>query len=413
MLECLAFKSTRNRSTLDMTTEVERVGGSHFAFATREQMTYTMDCLKTSLPVALELLCDAVLNPRFEVQEVEEQKMRLGMLLSSKEVQLMLLSELLVRSAFKGGIGQPLYPDPGTLQHITPEVLHDFVRRCYAGPRLVLAASGVEHRQLVELATPMLEKASPAAGPTQEPPSEYVGTCVAVPGTGMKEGNIMLAFENKGGWRDVQGAVVMTVLNQLLGGGSSFSSGGPGKGMHSRLYTRVLNQYAWVQSCSAFQSTFNNTGLIGISAACDPRYAPDMLDVMCRELETVTRSLSTVEVERAKRATVSIIHNALESKTASAEDIGRQFLTYGYRISGPEYVQMIEAVTAADIKNFMARVLSTKPSLALVGEGAETLTDSYESLLQRFGGGGSHQADSKPSDGALGRIKQTLQGLRR
>mmetsp|Transcript_19134 Transcript_19134/g.53572 ORF Transcript_19134/g.53572 Transcript_19134/m.53572 type:complete len:139 (+) Transcript_19134:124-540(+) len=138
-----------------------------------------------------------------------------------------------------------------------------------------------------------------------------------------------------------------------------------------------------------------------------------MLDVMCRELETVTRSLSTVEVERAKRATVSIIHNALESKTASAEDIGRQFLTYGYRISGPEYVQMIEAVTAADIKNFMARVLSTKPSLALVGEGAETLTDSYESLLQRFGGGGSHQADSKPSDGALGRIKQTLQGLRR
>eukprot|EP00983_Pelagomonas_calceolata_P075419 1153006-Pelagomonas_calceolata.AAC.2 len=59
--------------------------------------------------------------------------------------------------------------------------------------------------------------------------------------------------------------------------------------MHSRLYTRVLNQYAWVQSCSAFQSTFNNTGLIGISAACDPRYAPDMLDVMCRELETVTR----------------------------------------------------------------------------------------------------------------------------
>jgi len=35
------------------------------------------------------------------------------------------------------------------------------------------------------------------------------------------------------------------------------TSGGPGKGMHSRLYTRVLNQYGWVNNCTAFQSTFN------------------------------------------------------------------------------------------------------------------------------------------------------------
>ena len=42
---------------------------------------------------------------------------------------------------------------------------------------------------------------------------------------GPPEANLMLAFENKGGWRDVKGAVVMTVLNQLMGGGSSFSSG--------------------------------------------------------------------------------------------------------------------------------------------------------------------------------------------
>lgn len=43
------------------------------------------------------------------------------------------------------------------------------------------------------------------------------------------------------------------------------------------------------------------------------------------------RSLGVEEVERAKRAAVSIIYNALESKATSAEDIGRQFLTYGHR----------------------------------------------------------------------------------
>jgi predicted Zn-dependent peptidase len=41
---------------------------------TGEQMSYTMDCLKTSLPATLEILCDAVLNPAFVSAEVEEQK---------------------------------------------------------------------------------------------------------------------------------------------------------------------------------------------------------------------------------------------------------------------------------------------------------------------------------------------------
>jgi len=199
----------------------------------------------------------------------------------------------------------------------------------------------------------------------------------------------------------------MTVLTYLMGGGNSFSSGGPGKGMHSRLYTRVLNQFHWVRaawaaaggvggvegslrgsgltfwmlpftrrghtrahtsfsvllrsprnntpqpkspspaphtqpkpepqtpvqvhSCSAFSNTFNSTGLLGIQAASEPAYARQMLDVMCRELEALASPPPQEQLERAKKMSVSLIQNALESKSASAEDIGRQFLTYGHR----------------------------------------------------------------------------------
>lgn len=38
----------------------------------------------------------------------------------------------------------------------------------------------------------------------------------------------MLGFEVKGGWRDVKGSVTMTALQYLMGGGGSFSAGGPG-----------------------------------------------------------------------------------------------------------------------------------------------------------------------------------------
>ncbi len=46
--------------------------------------------------------------------------------------------------------------------------------------------------------------------------------------------------------------VPQSVMHVLLGGGSSFSSGGPGKGMYSKLYTQVLNQYHWWRMCRYF-----------------------------------------------------------------------------------------------------------------------------------------------------------------
>lgn len=59
-----------------------------------------------------------------------------------------------------------------------------------------------------------------------EPPAQYVAGCVHVPApASCQDANLMLAFETKGGWHDVKGAVIMTVLMQLMGGGSSFSSG--------------------------------------------------------------------------------------------------------------------------------------------------------------------------------------------
>lgn len=123
----------------------------------------------------------------------------------------------------------------------------------------------------------------------------------------------------------------MTVMTYLLGGGSSFSSGGPGKGMHSRLFTRVLNRYDWVHSCNAVTNVFNSSGLVGIQAACEPSRAPSMLDVMCGELEALTDPPPHEQLERAKQMTISMVSTALESKSGSSEDMGRQYLTYGKR----------------------------------------------------------------------------------
>jgi hypothetical protein len=53
--------------------EVEAIGGNVQASASREQMGYTFDALKTYVPEMVELLVDIVRNPAFLDWEVNEQ----------------------------------------------------------------------------------------------------------------------------------------------------------------------------------------------------------------------------------------------------------------------------------------------------------------------------------------------------
>ena len=72
LLERMAFKTTTNRSHLRIVREVEAIGGNVTASASREQMGYTFDALKTYVPEMVELLVDCVRNPAFLDWEVNE-----------------------------------------------------------------------------------------------------------------------------------------------------------------------------------------------------------------------------------------------------------------------------------------------------------------------------------------------------
>ena len=58
----------------------------------------------------------------------------------------------------------------------------------------------------------------------------------------------------------------LQVLNMLMGGGGSFSAGGPGKGMYTRLYTNVLNQYHWMYSAAAYNHAYADSGVFCINS---------------------------------------------------------------------------------------------------------------------------------------------------
>jgi len=382
MLEQMAFKGTANRTFFRVVREIEAMGGNVVASSSREQMGYNVDCLRTFTPESLELLLDAVINPKFTAWDMKAQvKVIKADLLAFAENPASMLNEAMHYTAYQGGLGKPLILTPEALGRLTPSDLEEFVAEHYTGNRMVLSASGVEHSELLGLAQDLLGDI-PAGSPAPKVPSAYLGGDFRQNAPSSPLTTVMLGFEFAGGWKDVKGSVVVTVMQYLLGGGSSFSAGGPGKGMHSRLYTRVLNRNLWVSNCQAVSSLYNDTGLVGITVTGDSTKAESLIGIAATELQSLTASVPAEELERAKRAAVSSVLMNLESKAIVCEDIGRQVLTYGHRKEVSEFVAAIEAVTAADVAAVASKMLKTPPTVA--SHGATGAIPRYDAICKMF-----------------------------
>ncbi|CAI6310831.1 unnamed protein product [Periconia digitata] len=170
----------------------------------------------------------------------------------------------------------------------------------------------------------------------------------------------------------------LATLQTLLGGGGSFSAGGPGKGMYSRLYTNVLNQHGWVESCVSFNHSYTDSGLFGIAASCAPAQVSQMLEVMCRELnalgqETGYAALKQGEVQRAKNQLRSSLLMNLESRMVELEDLGRQVQVHGRKVGVKEMCAKIDAVTIADLRRVARQVFGGDVHNSGEGSGAPTV----------------------------------------
>ncbi|KAI9847667.1 MAG: Mitochondrial-processing peptidase subunit alpha [Thelocarpon superellum] len=182
----------------------------------------------------------------------------------------------------------------------------------------------------------------------------------------------------------------LATLQTLLGGGGSFSAGGPGKGMYSRLYTNVLNQHGWVENCVAFNHSYTDSGLFGISASCSPAKISQMLEVMCRELQALTldfgySSLQAAEVNRAKNQLRSSLLMNLESRMVELEDLGRQVQVHGRKVGVKEMCRKIDELTVQDLRRVAKTVVGGLVENVGKGTGAPTviLQEGDEEMVTR------------------------------
>lgn len=374
-IERMGFRSTKESTSFSIDQALEHSGANVSAQANRELSIFQVEGLRRNVDDYLNILSDVIINPAFHIHEVNNTKYEYAKLLDNADKTMpdVIMQENAHEAAYgRTGLGLSLYASRRVLDsNITTQSLRDYAANFFVPNQMVVCGLGVDHDEFVSQVGNYFGAMKPK-DTLQTEKSRYIGREFRVhDGDPNNNAHMLIAFESES-WNS-NDYVAMNVLHMLMGGGSSFSAGGPGKGMHSNLYLNVLNRYHFVQSCDSFIIPHSDTALFGIYAVADNQHAKDLCAVMVKELQDMAdpSQLDDEAVARAKKRFRAQLFMNLESRHVVFDDIGRQVLGYGKVRSGDEWAAQIDAVTKEDLIRVATNMQKSSPTFVVRGDNSQ------------------------------------------
>lgn len=226
---------------------------------------------------------------------------------------------------------------------------------------VLVGTGGVDHAALVDLASQHFGSLPVSANPiplggSSAPKSSFVGSEVRLRDDTMETAHIAIAVEGVG-WTSPD-YYPMLVMQSIFGNWDR--SLGSSALLSSKLST-IISENNLANSYMSFSTSYSDTGLWGIYLVSENiMNLDDLTHFTMREWQRMSTAPTDQEVERAKAQLKASLLLGLDGTTQTAEDIGRQIVTSGKRLTPTEIEEAIEAVGTAEIRRVAQKYLWDK-----------------------------------------------------
>lgn len=361
-LEHLLFKGTERRSALDISAEVEAVGGETNAYTAKEYTCYYARVLDADLPMAVDVISDVVANSLLLPSDVETER---GVILEEIAMQDDEpgdeVHEVLAEALFeRHPLGRRISGGVGSISALSRDEINDFYRSRYVPPSIVLSAAGnLRHDAVLAQVTDLLGGIGGAASCAGQRPCVPVVPIregiVAVHDKDTEQAHVALGCA--GIARDDDRRFALGVLNNILGGG-----------MSSRLFQEIREKRGLAYSVYSYTSMYADAGLFAVYAGCAPGKVDEVLALTRDELaKAATGGLTDAEVARGKGMLKGALVLGLEDTGSRMSRIGKGELLHRELLSVDDLLARVDAVTSDEVASIAAELLGRRPSLAVIG----------------------------------------------
>jgi predicted Zn-dependent peptidase len=359
-IEHMLFKGTKKRPTsAEVCTVIEGVGGIINAGTDKELTIFWCKIAQTHFHEALDVLVDILLNPLFDLAEIEKERQviieEIKMSLDSPAQRVsMLIDELLWPGH---ALGRDVAGTKESVAAISREMMLDYLSRRYRPGNAVLAVAGdINHKEVVAAVNKAVAGWRQGRAPAaylpfrgkmgrrvliEKRPTEQTQLCLSLPGL-----SIIHPERFK-----------LDLLNVILG-----------EGMSSRLFTQIRDKLGLVYSIQSYAEHFLDTGAFTIAAGVDDKNLRVAIKAVLEELARLKETITEAELTKAKELFKGRILLRMEDSRSVAGWMGGQEILTGGILTVDEVIAIVEAMTPEELQKLAGELLvGEKLRLAVVG----------------------------------------------
>ncbi len=348
-LEHLLFKGTERRpKPLDISMEIDRIGGNINAATNRELTVYYAKVTPEYLGGAVDILGDMIRNSMLPEHEIErERDVILEELAAVEDSPTEQVGVLLDETLWPGQPhGRDIAGTEESVEALTAGAIRAYYHRQYVPTATVVSIAGaVDPSEVREMVGRAFEDWR-TGDPLPLVPNVHSTGHPLVTVHDKDTEQVHLSFGLHGVASNDDDRYALDLLSVILG-----------EGMSSRLFARLREELALCYDIHSYMATLHDCGMFGVYAGVDPERAVEAAREIAKELARACTPVGTDELDRAKAVSRSRTQLRLEDSRSVSALYGAQAILNLPMKTPEETLARSAAVTVEEAARVAARVI--------------------------------------------------------
>lgn len=356
--EHMAFKGTKKRTTLDIITSLDTVGGELNAYTDKEKIVFFASVRDQYFERAVDLLSDITFNSTLPEKELEKERgvilEEMSMYLDSPDDSLQDEFENIVYP--KHPMGMNIIGRTETVSRFTRKDFKQFFDENLSTDKIVFSCIGnITLAEVEKMAKRYLEKHTLSKATAKRKKINIYKANEKILTRTVKQAKC--AIGSRAYPTHHPDRVAFYLLVNMLGG----------SGMNSRLNLSLRERYGYVYSIDAHYIPYSDTGLFAIFFGTEPKQLDRCINLIKKELDRFRdKKLSAKQLDEAKEQIKGQMAMSEENNLSLMTMMGRSILDYNRVPSIEEVFEKINAITPAKIQRIANEMFREKELSQLI-----------------------------------------------
>ncbi|MGY5267731.1 M16 family metallopeptidase [Paraclostridium bifermentans] len=365
-IEHMLFKGTKNRTSKEIASTIDNLGGQINAFTSKECTCYYVKLLDEHIDIGIDILSDMFLNPLFDEKDIDKERQviieELKMYEDSPED---LVYDLLMEGIYKtDALGMNIIGTEESLYNMNRNTIKDYFDKYYVASNSVISISGnFKFEEMVNLIESKF-KDLPMGNVDIKITEPEFHPCFIARNKDTEQVNLAISLKAIP-LEYREDAYALSIINNIFGGSIS-----------SRLFQNIRENKGLVYSIYSAPSLYRKSGELGIYASMSNENLKKVYNLVLEEIDNLRQNhLTDKEIKESKEQLKGSYILGLESTSSRMMSIGKA-MVLTKKVKNPnDIIESINNIDKARIDLIIDKVFNRENiGVCIVGRDVEGIT---------------------------------------